>query len=247
MLSLPIGQCGNQINESFFHRLSLETKDDLNPWFTFNDNNNNNKKIARSILIDMEPKVIQQNMLNAKNFNFQYAASYWKHSGSANNWSYGYHIHGHEIENLLHSMIQKELEKINHFKAFLCIHSLAGGTGSGLGSLITQLLSFNYPKYNIYNQVIFPHLSGDVSVQAYNTILTLSHLFQFSDGIILHKNDDLNYICQKRLHLKSPSFKDMNQIVAQRLVSCIGLPVQAVPLPLLKIKIFVVTHNYAKG
>ena len=64
------------------------------------------------------------------------------------------------------------------FDGFLCLMSLAGGTGSGLGTYITEMLRDNYNKQFIINQVVSPYQSGEVIVQNYNSLLTLAHLHE---------------------------------------------------------------------
>ena len=44
------------------------------------------------------------------------------------------------------------------------MQSLAGGTGSGLGSYITQEIKAEYPKINILNVSILPNISGEVII-----------------------------------------------------------------------------------
>lgn len=56
--------------------------------------------------------------------------------------------------------------------------SLAGGTGSGLGTHVTEMLRDLYSKAFIVNQVVAPYPSGEVIVQNYNSLLTLAHLYQ---------------------------------------------------------------------
>ena len=46
--------------------------------------------------------------------------------------------------------------------AFLLYHSLAGGTGSGLGSYVTELLRDNVPEVARYNVAVWPFASGEV-------------------------------------------------------------------------------------
>lgn len=59
--------------------------------------------------------------------------------------------------------------------------SLAGGTGSGVGTYVTEMLRDLYPKAFIVNEVIAPYQSGEVIVQSYNALLTLAHLYQVTN------------------------------------------------------------------
>lgn len=43
-------------------------------------------------------------------------------------------------------------------------------------------------------------------MQPYNTLLTLSHLADLSDGIILLENEALHRVCQKLYNVPRPAF-----------------------------------------
>lgn len=67
---------------------------------------------------------------------------------------------------------------------------------------------------------LFPlHLSFQVIVQNYNSVLTLAHLYQLSDAILVHENDTVHRICSQLLNIKHISFSDVNRVIAQQLGS----------------------------
>lgn len=96
---------------------------------------------------------------------------------------------------------------------------MAGGTGSGVGSYLLESIRDEFEDVSIMNVTIAPHLTGEVIVQNYNTILTMSKLYDYSDGIIIIENDLLNLICKTLLHLKKPGLKDMNRVLVNMLCS----------------------------
>lgn len=57
------------------------------------------------------------------------------------------------------------------------MHSLAGGTGSGLGAWVTEQIRRDYPHALMMNVVVWPYSKGEVSVQHFNSLLTLSHVY----------------------------------------------------------------------
>ncbi len=65
----------------------------------------------------------------------------------------------------------------------------AGGTGSGLGSYLLNLVNDQYPELLKYNVCVVPHLTGEVILQNYNCVMTISTLYESSDGIFLIEND----------------------------------------------------------
>ena len=49
------------------------------------------------------------------------------------------------------------------------MHSIAGGTGSGLGSRLMETFKDIYPKAKLVNVVVWPHPSGETPLQNYNS------------------------------------------------------------------------------
>ena len=51
-----------------------------------------------------------------------------------------------------------------------------------------------------------PYQSGEVIVQNYNSLLTVAHLAEVSDGIVLVENNALHTACQRLLNIQRPHF-----------------------------------------
>ncbi len=70
-----------------------------------------------------------------------------------------------------------------------------------------------------------PYQSGEVIVQNYNSLLTLAHLAEISDSIILMENSALHTACQRLLNIQWPSFNVRTSLVSMhsllRLLWCI--------------------------
>ncbi|XP_006154671.1 tubulin delta chain isoform X2 [Tupaia chinensis] len=178
--------------------------------------------IARAVLVDMEPKVINQTLSKAAQsgqWKYSQHANFCQKQGSGNNWAYGYSVHGPRHKESIMNLIQKEVEKCDSLSGFFIIMSMAGGTGSGLGAFITQNLQDQYSNSLKMNQIIWPYGTGEVIVQNYNSILTLSHLYRSSDALLIHENDALHEICAKLKNIKQISFSDINQVLAHQLGS----------------------------
>ena len=56
------------------------------------------------------------------------------------------------------------------------MHSLTGGTGSGLGSHLVESIRDTYPLAHILSVAVSPHVSGDSPLQSYNSLLSLAAL-----------------------------------------------------------------------
>jgi tubulin gamma len=96
----------------------------------------------------------------------------------------------------------------------MLMHSIAGGTGSGLGSFLLERLNDKFPKKLIQTYSVFPNAQeGDVVVQPYNALLTLKRLANHADSVVVLDNGALARINADRLHLQTPSFDQTNQLV----------------------------------
>jgi tubulin gamma len=99
-------------------------------------------------------------------------------------------------------------------QGFMLMHSIAGGTGSGLGSFLLERLNDKFPKKLIQTYSVFPNAQeGDVVVQPYNSLLTLKRLVNHADSVIVLDNGALARISADRLHVQTPSFDQTNQLV----------------------------------
>ena len=96
----------------------------------------------------------------------------------------------------------------------MLLHSIAGGTGSGLGSFLLERLNDKFPKKLVQTYSVFPNAQeGDVVVQPYNALLTLKRLANHADSVVVLDNGALARINADRLHLQMPSFDQTNQLV----------------------------------
>jgi hypothetical protein len=95
---------------------------------------------------------------------------------------------------------------------------MGGGVGSGLGALITHEIREDNPKLCIQNNVLYPSVnqcSTESIVASYNTVLSATRLHNDSDLTLIHSNGGLEQYCNVNLRLKSPTFKDFNQVIAR--------------------------------
>jgi tubulin gamma len=149
--------------------------------------------------------------------------------GAGNNWAQGYSAGERLYEDIM-EMVDREAEgsdslevRICHntpidlssiLQGFMLMHSIAGGTGSGLGSFVLERLNDKFPKKLIQTYSVFPNAQeGDVVVQPYNALLTLKRLTNHADSVVVLDNGALARICADRLHVQTPSFDQTNQLV----------------------------------
>ncbi|ODV98199.1 hypothetical protein PACTADRAFT_78594 [Pachysolen tannophilus NRRL Y-2460] len=231
IITIQAGQCGNQIGQKFWQQLcnehgilpdgtgmpvpdSVKIREDQTNIF-FQSNSDDNRYTPRALLIDLEPRVVSSITSNFTMFNPRNIHLASNGGGAGNIWAQGYkYATGHSDEFM--DMLDKELDKCDSLEGFQLIHSVAGGTGSGVGSYLLEMLSDRYAKKLNTTFSIFPEMeqTSDVVVQPYNTVLTLKRLIESSDANIVFDNGALSSIALNNLQVKSPSFEQTNQLVS---------------------------------
>ncbi|KAI2656168.1 Tubulin delta chain [Labeo rohita] len=228
VVSLQLGQCGNQIGHELFSVISDDSNGPNRKKYKqcsddrFFYETSAGELVARAVLVDMEPKVISQAIAKAsKSGRWRYGdkAHFSQKQGSGNNWANGFCVHGPRHEEAVEDLVRKEIERCDRLAGIFTMMSVAGGTGSGVGTYITQRLRDLYPNSFILNQVTWPYGAGEVIVQNYNSVLTLSHLYQLSDAILVHENDTVHKICSRLMNIKHISISDVNKVIAHQLAS----------------------------
>lgn len=232
IITVQLGQCGNQIGTELFSALyenacstnsSAYRNTSLERFFTTGSDDTCAVQ-PRAVLVDMESKVVQQSLLEAKrhkHWKYDEKCAYSQRRGSGNNWANGYLHYGPMSQSSVTDMVQRQAEKCDLLEGFLVLMSVAGGTGSGVGAYVTERLRDDFPHATIVNQVVWPYASGEVSVQGYNAVLTTSHLQKSADAILLFQNDQLHQTCLKRLQLKHVTFTDMNRVISHVIASAL--------------------------
>lgn len=86
-------------------------------------------------------------------------------------------------------MIDREAEGSDSLDGFILLHSIAGGTGSGLGSYMLEKVQDRFPKKLIQTYSVFPNNldTSDVVIQPYNCLLALKRLALNSDCTVKNR------------------------------------------------------------
>lgn len=229
IISLQVGQCGNQVGSEFWKKLCQEhgiSKDGMLEEYATQGGDrkdvffyqaDDEHYIPRSLLLDLEPRVINgiqtsdiRNLFNPENIFISKEGG-----GAGNNWASGF-SQGEAVQETLLDMIDREAEYCDSLEGFTLCHSIAGGTGSGMGSYLLELLSDRWNKKLIQTYSVFPNQSesSDVVVQPYNSLLTLKRLTHHADAVVVLDNTALDRIAVERLHVENPSFAQINSLVS---------------------------------
>ena len=75
---------------------------------------------------------------------------------AANNYARGYYTIGREVIKTVSEAIRRECNLCDSLEGFMFFHSMGGGTGSGLTTLILETLNEDYVKKKHLEFVIYP-------------------------------------------------------------------------------------------
>lgn len=103
--------------------------------------------------------------------------------------------------------VRRITETCDSLQAFFLMHSLGGGTGSGLGTYILGQLEDAYPDIYRFVTCVFPSDQDDVVTSPYNSVLSLGQLISHADCVLPIHNQALIDICAK-INKPVPGAKD---------------------------------------
>lgn len=66
-------------------------------------------------------------------------------SGAGNNWAKGHYTDGAELVDEVMDVIRSQSERCDSLQGFQTLHSLGGGTGSGMGALLLSKVREEFP------------------------------------------------------------------------------------------------------
>eukprot|EP00761_Pharyngomonas_kirbyi_P005542 gb/GECH01005547.1/.p1 GENE.gb/GECH01005547.1/~~gb/GECH01005547.1/.p1 ORF type:complete len:452 (+),score=88.34 gb/GECH01005547.1/:1-1356(+) len=242
IITLQVGQCGNQIGCKFWDLVLREHAannkngnfDEAMSTFFRNTKSKSGRELsvgskirslkARSVLIDMEEGVLNSLLKGPMGELFDEKQFLSDVSGSGNNWAHGHEVYGAKYESELLDKVRREAERCDSLQSFFLIHSLGGGTGAGLGTYLLELLEDYFPDVYRFTVSVFPSDDDDVVTSPYNSVLALRSLIESADCVLPIENQALLDICEKAHRSvdkskfeKEKAFDDMNLICAHLL------------------------------
>jgi len=148
---------------------------------------------ARTVAVDMEEGVLKAMMSGPLAPYLRSCHRISDVSGAGNNWAVGHMEYGDRHGETIVESVRKTVEACDSIQAFMLMHSLSGGTGSGLGTRILGLLEEEFPDVARFAMVVLPSISSpsDVVVAPYNTCFALRELVEHADCILPLDNDAL--------------------------------------------------------
>jgi len=221
------GQCGNQIGAKFWEVIcgehginetgEYEGEEDnqLERINVYYNEATGGRYVPRAILMDLEPGTMDSvragqfgNIFRPDNFVFG-------QSGAGNNWAKGHYTEGAELIDSVLDVVRKEAEGCECLQGFQITHSLGGGTGSGMGTLLIAKIREEYPDRIMCTFSVFPSPKvSDTVVEPYNATLSIHQLVENADEVMVIDNEALYDICFRTLKLTTPTYGDLNHLVS---------------------------------
>lgn len=188
------GQCGNQLGYALLDNLysqlcagePAEDESNLETLFRV-PLSTGQRPVARAVCLDTEPKVVNESFHKASRGKWRLdpKSAAYRHGGAGNNWALGYEMASGEFLETSTNLIRRELELCDYSQTLVFMHSVAGGTGSGLGTKISEACADDFRSASRLNITIAPYHFGEVVVQHYNAILCLSKISAASEAVMV--------------------------------------------------------------
>jgi tubulin beta len=162
------GQCGNQIGAKFWEVISDEHG--IDPTGTYHGDSDlqlERINVYYNETMDSVRAGPFGQLFRPDNFVFG-------QSGAGNNWAKGHYTEGAELIDSVLDVVRKEAEGCDCLQGFQITHSLGGGTGSGMGTLLISKVREEYPDRIMatFSVVPSPKVS-DTVVEPYNATLSV--------------------------------------------------------------------------
>ncbi|CAE8740919.1 unnamed protein product [Polarella glacialis] len=242
LVHIQAGQCGNQIGAKFWEVISDEHG--IDPTGTYHGDSDlqlerinvyfneatGGRYVPRAILMDLEPGTMDSVRAGPFGQLFRPDNFVFGQTGAGNNWAKGHYTEGAELIDSVLDVVRKEAEGCDCLQGFQMCHSLGGGTGSGMGTLLISKVREEYPDrvMETFSVIPSPKVS-DTVVEPYNAVLSFHQLVENSDECFLLDNEALYDICFRTLKLTTPTYGDLNHLVSAAMsgvTCCLRFPGQ---------------------
>ncbi|WFD31279.1 Tubulin beta-1 chain [Malassezia sp. CBS 17886] len=195
LITFAVGQAGNQISNSFWETILTEHGLDNEGRYVghepeqlsrinvfFESTGTEGKYVPRAVNVDLEPGTIENVRSGPLGRLFRPDNYVHGQSGAGNNFAKGYYTEGAELLDEVLEVARKETERTDMFQGFQIVHSLGGGTGSGLGTNLLTKLREEYPDRMLATWSVLPSPKvSDTVVEPYNAMLSFHQLVENAD------------------------------------------------------------------
>ena len=238
IVHVQTGQCGNQIGAKFWEVIADEHG--VDPTGTYHGDSDlqlerinvppGGRYVPRAILMDLDPGTMDS--IRAGPFGQLFCPDnfVFGQTGAGRIWAKGHYTEGAELIDSVLDVVRKETESYNCLQGFQLTHSMGGGTGAGMDTLLISKVREEYPDrvMSKYAMIPSPNVS-DTVVDPYNCTLSVHQLVENSDQCFSLDNEALYDICFRSLKLTTPTYSDLNHLVSAAICGttcCLRFPGQ---------------------
>ena len=228
IVQLQIGQAGNRIGTAFTRLIREEHGVDSSGHLVdsspertyglhrFFQETSEYLYQPRSLLIDLEPSSLDCIRGSTEGRLYSPDQYLFDQVGSRNLFPIGHYGAGSELAEVAMESVRKQVETCDRLQAFQVIHSVSGGTGSGLTTSLIARLKDEYCDDINLSYLLLPSFSpSDVLLSPYNALLSLHHLTDTQNLAILLHNSAISH-CFSSFNPSIPlTFKEINLKIAQ--------------------------------
>jgi tubulin beta len=243
IIHVQVGQCGNQVGTAFWKAVFKEhdldtngeyekpkteaadadgdgipdTLENVSVYFRpTSEEKLNAKYIPRAVLVDLEPGTMDVIKACSIGKVFKPDNMCFGANGAGNNWAKGHYTEGAELVEEVLDKIRQEIEQCDAPQGFQLFHSLGGGTGSGMGTLLLLKIRDGYPDRITTTYSVYPSPKvSDTVVEPYNAVLSSHQLLENSDETFIVDNEALYNISNNVLKKQNPTYSQLNDLIAQ--------------------------------
>ena len=185
----------------------------------------------RAILMDLEPGTMDSVRAGPFGQLFRPDNFVFGQTGAEDNCAKGYCTEGAELIDSVLDVVRMEAEGCDCLQGFQLCHSLGGGTGAGMGILLTSIVRVEYPDRIMVTFSVIPSPKvSDTVVEPYsNVALSFHQLDENADECFLFGNEALYDICFRTLKLTTPTYGDLYHLVCAAMsgvTCCLRFPGQ---------------------
>lgn len=135
-------------------------------------------------------------------------------ASAGNNWAKGHYTEGADLVDQVVDVVRREAEGCDSLQGFQITHSLGGGTGAGMGTLLISKIREDFPDRMMATFSVVPSAVSDTVVEPYNATLSVHQLVENCDQTFCIDNQALTDICSRTLKIPVPSYGDLNHLVS---------------------------------
>eukprot|EP01015_Nassula_variabilis_P030858 TRINITY_DN6846_c0_g1_i7.p1 TRINITY_DN6846_c0_g1~~TRINITY_DN6846_c0_g1_i7.p1 ORF type:complete len:442 (-),score=34.17 TRINITY_DN6846_c0_g1_i7:62-1387(-) len=230
IITIEVGQAGVQVGSACWELFCLQhgiqpdgklssqssQKEQVDSFYSFFSETKEKNYVPRSLMFDLEPTILDQVQTGPLSQLFNPETFVSGKEDASSNYARGRYRLGKDIVEICLDRLRKLADQCSQLQGFIVFSSVAGGTGSGLGSLLLERISEDYQKSVKLNFPIYPSPeTSSAIIEPYNYLLSTHKLLEHSNVSIVLDNEAVYEICKKKLEIQKPLYLNMNRLIAQ--------------------------------